>query len=212
VQDFYAPGVGLVGELEQGRAVIAAAKAAGVKHIVQSSMGDGNAPGGPEHFVSKALLERDIKSSGLKWTLLGTVWFMDNLLNPEMKPHLMFPVLAGSLHSDTQFHMLAIRDLGWMAAEALTQCDKWTGRKINLAGDVMTVGNMRKTYEEITGQRPKGWKLPGSLFRKLVPEFAEQLAWHNDVNFAFAADEFRKIHSDAFSFGDFLRENQIARM
>ena len=58
VQDFYAPGVGLVGELEQGRAVLAAAKAAGVRHIVQSSMGDGKAPGGPEHFISKALLER----------------------------------------------------------------------------------------------------------------------------------------------------------
>ncbi len=41
VQDFYSPGVGLAGELRQGRSVIAAARNAGVRHIVQSTMGDG---------------------------------------------------------------------------------------------------------------------------------------------------------------------------
>lgn len=212
LQDFYAPGVGLVGELRQGRAVIAAAKAAGVSHIVQSSMGDGNAPGGPEHFISKALLERDIKRSGLDWTLLGTVWFMDNLLNPEMKPHLMFPVLAGSLQPDTPFQMLAIEDLGWVAAEALTDPDNWTGRKINLAGDVMTVPEMKRTYREATGKRPKSWRIPAAMFRKLVPEFAEQLAWHNKSNFAFGAQELYAAKPDAVRFRDFLERHEIGRM
>ena len=212
VQDFYAPGVGLVGELEQGRAVIAAAKAAGVRRIVQSSMGDGNAAGGPEHFISKALLERDIRRSGLSWTLLGTVWFMDNLLNPAMKPHLMFPVLAGSLYPDTPFQMLAIEDLGWAAAEALTDPDNWAGRKINLAGDVMTVSEMKRTYREVTGKRPKGWRIPAAIFRKLVPEFAEQLNWHNKVNFAFGAQELLAAKPDAVSFRGFLERHQIGRM
>lgn len=72
VQDFYASGVGLVGEFEQGGAVLSAARAAGVRQIVQSTMGDGHTPGGPEQFVSKALLERGIKRSGVDWTLLGT--------------------------------------------------------------------------------------------------------------------------------------------
>jgi uncharacterized protein YbjT (DUF2867 family) len=41
VQDFHSPGVGLAVELRQGRAVIAAARNAAVRHIVQSTMGDG---------------------------------------------------------------------------------------------------------------------------------------------------------------------------
>lgn len=212
VQDFYAPGVGLVGELEQGRNVIAAAAAAGVSHIVQSSMGDTHASGGPEHFISKALLERDIKRSGLEWTLLGTVWFMDNLLNPEMKPHLMFPVLAGSLEGDTRFHMLAIDDLAWMAAEALTNSQVWANQKVNLAGDVMTVAQMKRTYRSTVGERPKNWRIPHALFRRLVPEFAEQLAWHNRVNFAFGAEILRTIKSDAKSFSDFLMHERIGGM
>lgn len=212
VQDFYAPGVGLVGELEQGRAVIAAAKAAGVRHIVQSTMGDGNAPGGPEHFISKALLEREIKRSGLDWTLLGTVWFMENLLNPQMKPSLMFPVLAGSLDPQTKFQMLAIEDLGWMAAEALTDPDAWAGRKINLAGDVMTVAQMKETYRAVTGKSPKTWRIPRALFRRMAPEFAEQLGWHNRVNFSFGSEDLRQLKPDASGLADFFELHSVAPM
>ena len=212
VQDFYAPGVGLIGELEQGRAVVAAAKAAGVRHLVQSTMGDGERPGGPAHFVSKALLERDIRRSGLAWTLLGTVWFMDNLNNPKMKPGLIFPILAGSLKPDTTFPMLAVTDLAWMAAEALTAPSKWGGKKINLAGDALTVHEMKKVYRDVTGRRPKGWRMPAALFRRLAPEFAAQLDWHNRVNFAFGPEEFRRLRPDAIRFRDFLHDNHIEGM
>lgn len=200
VQDFYSPGVGLAGEIYQGRAVIDAAKKAGVNHIVQSTMGDGNAMGGPAHFLSKATIEHDLKRSGLNWTLLGTVWFMDNLLNPKMKPTLMFPVLAGSLRQDTVFNMLAADDLGWMAAEALLNPVTWVGKKMNMAGDAMTVAEMKKVYADVTGRRAKSWRIPHVLFRRLVPEFAAQLDWHNRVNFAFRTDEFRSVHQKSVEF------------
>ncbi|MCA3448603.1 MAG: NmrA/HSCARG family protein [Rhodobacter sp.] len=212
VQDYYAPGVGLAGEIRQGRAVISAAKAAGVRLIVQSTMGDALKPGGPAHFLSKALLERDIRNSGLDWTLLGTVWFMDNLTNPAMKPHLMFPVLSGSLRPNTRFQMLAVDDLGWMAAEAMTNPGAWAGRKINLAGDTLTVAQMKAAYLEVTGQRPKAWSLPSALFRRLVPEFAAQLRWHNETGFSFDQTEFRAVHPAAQDFRGFLRKRGIVGM
>jgi len=212
VQDFYSPGVGLAGEIYQGRAVIKAAIHSGVKHIVQSTMGDGNAIGGPAHFLSKATIERDIKKSGLNWTLLGTVWFMDNLLNPAMKPTLLFPVLAGSLKRNTIFNMLAADDLGWMAAEALTNPSFWLGRKINMAGDAMTVLGMKQTYARVTGRQPKGWMIPRSLFQHLVPEFAEQLDWHNRINFAFGPDEFRSVHQNSTDFSGFLKRIKVPLM
>ncbi|MEL6467535.1 MAG: NmrA/HSCARG family protein [Pseudomonadota bacterium] len=212
VQDFYGPGVGLVGEVEQGRNVIAAAKAAGVDHIVQSGMGTGSAPGGPAHFISKALIERDLKRSGLDWTILGTVWFMDNLLNPQMKPYMMFPVLAGSLKPTTKFQMLAINDLAWVAAEALTDRAMWAGWKINLAGDVMTIPQMKAIYRETTGRKPKSLRIPAAFFRRLVPEFAEQLAWHNNVNFAFGTEELNALRPDATNLKRFLSIHGITNM
>jgi len=210
VQDFYACGVGLAGEIRQGRAVIAAAKAAGVRHVVQSTMGDGLAPGGPPHFLSKAVLERDIRASGLDRTLLGTVRFMDNLINPAMQPHLTFPVLSGSLKRNTRFQMLAVADLARMAAKALTRPDIWAGRKLNLAGDTMTVGAMKAAYREVTGRAPRSWPLPAPMFRRLAPEFAAQLRWHNEVGFAFDQAELRTILPDSLDFRGFLQERGVA--
>jgi uncharacterized protein YbjT (DUF2867 family) len=209
VQDFYAPNVGLVGEIEQGRTVIEMAKAAKVKHIVQSTMGDGHAVGGPSHFLSKATLEKDLKASGLGYTLLGTVWFLDNLLNPKMKPSLIFPVLSGSLKPQTRFHMLAVDDLGWVAAEALTNLSQWNGRKINLAGDVMTIPEMKRQWSAATGSPPKSWKIPAFIFRRLAPEFAAQLAWHNEVNFRFGTNELKSLRPNATTFADFVQTNQL---
>ncbi len=212
VQDFYAPDVGLVGEIAQGRNVIAMARKRGVRHIVQSSMGEGCDIGGPAHFLSKAILERDLKRSGVAWTLLGTVWFMDNLLNPDMKPGLMFPVLSGSLARDTLFPMLAISDLGWVAAEALTDPETWRGRKINLAGDVMTVSQMKAAYQRVRGTKPKSWRIPAWAFKRLVPEFAEQLRWHNEVNFSFGVEELLATGRQPTTFEAFLAAQPVERM
>lgn len=209
VQDYYSVSGGMIGELEQGRSVIQEAKSAGVKHIVQSSMGDGDMLNAPPHFTSKALLERDIIRSGLSWTLLGTVWFMDNLLNPAMKPNLIFPVLSGTLDPETKLPMLAVNDLGWIAAEALTNETSWSDRKINLAGDIMTVSDMKKSYQLITGKNPKKWQLPAMIFKRMVPEFAHQLAWHNKNNFSFGTEELSNVMPYPTNFSKFLKENKI---
>lgn len=212
VQDFYAPGVGLPGEIEQGRNVIAVAKKHGIRHIVQSSMGDSDEIGGPDHFLSKAMIERELKRSGLVWTLLGTVWFMDNLKNPEMKPNLMFPVLSGSLNSDTPFPMLAITDLAWAAAEALLNRDKWQGRKINLAGDVKTVPQMKLAYSHIRRRKPKNWSIPAWALKRMVPEFAQQLSWHNETNFNFGSDALLSMGWKPITFETFISQNEIVEM
>jgi uncharacterized protein YbjT (DUF2867 family) len=206
VQDFYAPGVGMIGEIAQGRAVIAAAKAAGVEHVVQSTMGDRESPQGPDHFLSKAVIERELKQSGLRWTMLGTVWFLDNLRNPAMKPGLTFPILAGSLRADVRFPMLAVDDLGWVAAEALTNPQRWQNTKINLAGDALTVDEMKATYQQITGRKPKSWRIPAFVMRRIAPEFSQQLAWHNHVNFSFGSEALRRVRPTASNLATFLRQ------
>ena len=95
------------------------------------------------------------------------------------------------------------------ASQVLTHED---GRKINLAGDTLTVGQMKDAYREVTGKRPKAWSLPAVLFRRLVPEFAAQLRWHNEAGFAFDQTDLRAIHPTALDFRGFLRKNGIGVM
>ena len=85
-------------------------------------------------------------------------------------------------------------------------------RKINLAGDVMTIPQMKAAYQKVTGKKPKRWRLPAALFRRLVPEFAAQLAWHNEVNFAFDAAALRAARPEATTFPAFLKRHDIQTM
>ncbi len=71
---------------------------------------------------------------------------------------------------------------------------------------------MKETYRVTTGRRPKSWRIPKALFRRLVPEFAEQLGWHNRVNFAFGSEELRKVKPDALSLREFFEQQLIASM
>ena len=83
VQDFYAKGVGYDGEVAQGTNLARAAKRAGVAHYVQSTMAATPDPGDVEHFRSKFAIEQVVESLGLPYTFIGTVWFMDNVIDPK---------------------------------------------------------------------------------------------------------------------------------
>jgi uncharacterized protein YbjT (DUF2867 family) len=62
VQNFWLPNVGFEGEIRQGKNVAEAAKAAGVKHLVFSSVGAAHRGMGQKHFESKWIIEQYIHS------------------------------------------------------------------------------------------------------------------------------------------------------
>ena len=103
-------------------------------------------------------------------------------------------------------------DVERVAAEALGNPDAWRGRKVNLAGDVLTVGQMKRVYREVTERRPQSWPLPATLFRRLAPEFAAQLKWHNEVGFAFGVEDLRRLRPDARTFAGFLTKAGIRNL
>ena len=60
VQNYWLPSVGFDGEIRQGKNVADAAKAAGVQHLVYSSVGAAHRGAGQQHFDSKWIIEQYI--------------------------------------------------------------------------------------------------------------------------------------------------------
>jgi uncharacterized protein YbjT (DUF2867 family) len=59
VQNYWEKGIGYEGEIRQGKNLADVAKAAGVRHFVQSTMAEGSTfPDRLEHFKSKAEIEK----------------------------------------------------------------------------------------------------------------------------------------------------------
>ncbi len=209
VQNFYGKGVGYEGEIRQGRALVDAAKSAKVAHFVQSTMASTPNAGGVRHFESKFEVERYLQESGLTFTLIGTVWFMDNMLNPKMGGPMTFPALAGTLRKETRFHMLAVDDLGVAVTEVFSDPARHTGKKHNLAGDIMTIPQMKSTYRRVTGEESKRWGMPNPMLRLFARDFAAQLRWHNRVNWSFSTAGLKALAPNPATLADYLERNHV---
>src|SRR5882672_2855851 len=75
-------------ETAQGMTITDAAKAAGVAHLIYSSVASANRATGMPHFDSKYAVEKHLQASGIPYTIVAPVFFMENLLQPWVVPGL----------------------------------------------------------------------------------------------------------------------------
>jgi uncharacterized protein YbjT (DUF2867 family) len=207
VQNFWEKGIGKAGEIRQARNVIQIAADAHISHLVLASIAGCDNAHGVEHFESKWEIEKMVDSAHLPRTFIRTVFFMENFLDPRNGP-LMFPVLAGALKPGTRFHMIAVRDIGWFVAEAFAKPDEYLGRIIEIAGDSLTVAEMKRHYMDATGKKPANFKLPAWLLRVLNGEMARQLHWNNEVGWHFDIHKLRQLHPELIGFHKFWEAQQ----
>jgi uncharacterized protein YbjT (DUF2867 family) len=141
VQNFWETGYD--GEVQQGKTVADAAKAAGVEHFVYSSVGSAHRQTGIPHFESKWEVEEHVRQIGLPYTILRSVFFMQNW--EMMREHVLGGTLAQPLDPDKPFQQVAVEDAGAFAAIAFERPDEWIGREVDLAGDEPTMPEIAET-------------------------------------------------------------------
>ncbi len=107
VQNFWEAGYDR--EVQQGKTVADAAKAASVEHLVYSSAGSAHRQTGIPSFDSKWEVEEHVRQTGLPYTILRPVWFMQNW--EGMREHILGGTLAQPLDPDKPFQQVAVADL-----------------------------------------------------------------------------------------------------
>ena len=212
VQNYWERGVGAEGELRQAENLFAAAEENGVRHVVQSIMARARTYDGIAHFESKQRIADRLRLGSLPFTTLGTVWFMDNILDPKMGGSQTLPILAGSLASHVSFPMVATADIGNACVKILQSPFACAGKHFDLIGDRLTVAEMKQVYARVTGRRAKWYRMPRWVMRWINKEFAEQLAWHNRVDFDGQPDQLRAWLGATVTFERFLRQYQVTSL
>ena len=109
---------GVVGEVREGKYLVDACKAAGIKHLVYSSVAGANLKTGIPHFDSKNEIERYIKVAGVPATILRPVFFMYNFNSDYMgvRRKIIEGTLSLPLKPDTKLQMLAVEDFASFVA------------------------------------------------------------------------------------------------
>lgn len=146
-------------ETRHGKTIADAAKAAGVAHLVYSSVGAAERGTGIPHFESKYRVEQYIASIGLPATIIRPVFFMENL-QPEVRDGRV--VLALPLPDGIPMQMIATSDIG-VVASAVMLDPAWVGRVVEIAGDTRTGSEMAAAFGRKAGLPADYLALPLSV-------------------------------------------------
>ena len=157
-------------ELEQGRAIIEAAAAARLGHLVFSSVAGATQETAIPHFESKAAVERILAASGLPHTVVAPTYFYDNALGGADR--LRRGVLDLPLPADHQLQQLDRTDLGSFVELVLRDPAAFAGRRIELASDAPTPAQMSQTLSAALGRPVRFDEVPMSAVRQSSPDMA----------------------------------------
>ncbi|KAK6520898.1 hypothetical protein TWF506_001140 [Arthrobotrys conoides] len=199
-------------EVIQGKIFIDAAKATGLKHIIFSSVGSAERNTGIPHFESKREVEKYIIESGIPYTFIRPVAFMDN-----------FPVGGGvgrffalgmfnTALAGKRLQLVSAKDIGEFAAKAVLNPEKWKGREFELAGDELSLPEVLDVYEKVQGTRPWSVWLPYFVLKFMLPvDFFLMFKFFYDDGYKANIPELKKEYPGLQTFEDFLREKSNSK-
>jgi uncharacterized protein YbjT (DUF2867 family) len=151
---------GTEGEVTRGQNVAEAAARAHVPRVVYSSVGGAERQSGVPHFESKRRVEERLAEL-LPASFIRPTFFMENLQGMIAGDHDDGEfVLRLPLPADVSLQMVAVRDIGVVAAAALTQPEALHGSALEIAGDVLTGPQMAQRIGAHLGRKARFEALP----------------------------------------------------
>ena len=197
-------GVGVEAEQQQGINFANAAKAAGIQHLVYSSVDGAERNSGVPHFVSKWNIEEHIRKLGIPHTILRPVFFMDNLKDKRFR-FVLISMLAGLMRKNTPLQMVAVEDIGHFASLAFQDPATWKNRAFALAGDELSYPQIREAFHQITGKRPGYFPMPGFMTRLMSKDMYLMLKWFEQHGYEADIKHNQQIHADMLDFNTYLK-------
>jgi len=175
---------GIEAESRQAITVADAATAAGVRHLVYSSVADADRQTGIPHFDSKYLVERHIQALGIPSTIIGPVFFMDNFAGPFLLPGLREGKLALALPASRKLQQVALADIAGFAALVLERREPFLRQRIDLASDERSGAEVAEILSRVLGRRIEYVELPLEAMRAGSEDQARMFEWLDRVGFS----------------------------
>ena len=201
VTDFWEHGY--EGEVRHGRNVVDAAQAAGVGHLVYTSVASADRNTGIPHFDSKNEIDEYIRNSGIGFTIIKPVSFMQNWSRARDS------VAANGLRTpqgpDTKTLLISTADIGRFAAEAFDDPDRWKGVEKDIAGDAYTMTELAGLFSKVLDRPVPYQRLSWDDYEKNSgEEMTVMVRWFDEVGYDVDVDELRREFPWLVRFDDYL--------
>lgn len=175
--------LGIEVETAQGLTLVDAFRRAGVGHLVFSSVAGADLETGIPHFESKYVVEQALADSGLPYTIMAPVYFMENLFFPDTTSGLAAGLLSLALPGTRPLQQIAAADIGAFAAALVNRREEVFGRRFDIAGDAVTGQEMAATLSDVLGYQVRYEGFSPDVYRAFSEDMARMFAWFDETGF-----------------------------
>jgi uncharacterized protein YbjT (DUF2867 family) len=186
-------------ERRHGFGLVDAARGAGVRHFVHTSVCEaGRHTGFPrwesgywwqKYWTDKWDIEERVRAAGFeRWTILKPAFLMDNFARPkaaQMFPHLKRGEILTALHPGTKMQLVAADDVGEFTRAALTDPARFDRQSLELAAEALTMTEVAATLGRMLGKQVKVRSVTPAEARAagLFPGWVRSQEWTNEVGY-----------------------------
>ena len=180
-------------ETAQGITITDAARAARVGHFVYSSVASANRGTGIGHFDGKYTVEKHLQASGVPYTIVAPVFFMENLLQPWTLPSLRQGKLTMALPASRLLQQITVADIGAFVAAVIERSDTVFGRRFDIAGDELTGDQAAAILSKVAGREIRYEGFPPEVLGAQSEDMARMFGWFDSTGYA---ADIKNLHRD----------------
>lgn len=205
VTNFVGGGASVESEERQGKKFVEAAAKTGLGHLVFSSVGGAERRTGIPHFESKWRIEEHARARGLPLTVVRPAFFMENFQFPFLARAFFIGALHTVLGQSKTLQMIAAADIGAIAAGFLEEGPGSAGLALEIAGDALTVPQLKEMHRRVVGKGLLGVPIPRPLLRRMPEELGGMLLWFGESGYQADIEAVRRRHPGLLSFEAWLK-------
>jgi uncharacterized protein YbjT (DUF2867 family) len=170
-------------ETREGINIVRAAAAANISHLVYSSVAGADRATGIPHFDSKFEVEKEIRRSGVPFTIVAPVFFMENFLADWMAPGFAKGSIGIAVPATRRLQQIAVADIAQFTALVIERRESFLGKRIDIASDELTLATVAAAISEVSGRHIEYTALPIEAARQQNEDLARMYEWFDRVGY-----------------------------
>ena len=195
-------------EVAQGRLLVDVATRAGT-HLVYSSVRGADRPvvSDIDHADSKQLVEAYLQGQEVRATILGPVYFMENVLNIGFS-RLGDGILSNPLSAGKPLDQVTVRDIAGLAVHAIEHPERLAGRRVDVVSDRVTGEEAAQILSDVLGREISYRQQPPDQVRHWAGDEIADMFQRFEENTEFVdTDELHATYPDVawHSYADWAR-------
>jgi len=183
-------------ETVEGLNLVDAVAEAGVGYFLFSSVGSAHLGTGIPHFESKFKVEERLRDSGIPFTIIGPVFFMENWLSPWFLPSLQEGNVAMAMPANRSLQHISVEDIGRFAALIFDRKEAFLGKRIDIASDDLTGLGVADRIGEKSGRKLGYFEIPLSAMYEQNPDFGKMFEWFDKVGYSVDLEALRRDYPE----------------